>query len=359
MANIQDIVKDPDFIGLPIEEKKKVFAHFDSDFTTLAPEEQDKVVAHYSTPQWGWKNTVSAVARPTLEGLGMVGGGMVGTSAGPVGTAGGATLGFAGGKAAADLLDRGLGLKEPIKNIPEAISETGNDLKAGAEAEATGRVLGPVLSGVGKVAKGTLSAVAKVSPEEVTAMMKKPIDFFFSAPTKAEAEKVFGDAVEQAGIRPRTPEEIYDPESNKSLALNALDKARKLTAGSEPGDEAATELLHGKQANQAIVNAAKMVGDEAKKRAMTGYGKEISNALYELAPVMKGADKVYSDYKLADSFRSLPEEVNALRKSEIISNLLRPAAGATLPTVGKLVDLASTPAAKSAVKAAIAKYLGR
>lgn len=99
--------------------------------------------------------TISALARPALEATGALGGAaLAGASALPTGpgaalaAAGGGALGFAGGKAAADLLDRSLGVKPPIRSIGEAVKETGENIQDGAMAEAMGLGTGAALKAI-------------------------------------------------------------------------------------------------------------------------------------------------------------------------------------------------------------------
>ena len=118
------------------------------------------------------RGLISSVARPVLETAGGVGGAAIAglgaspTVAGviPAAAAGGA-LGFAGGKALADLVDRGLGIKEPIANISEAAGETVKDISSGAETEAMGHGTVKLLSGLEKVskpiAKGAISFLSQ------------------------------------------------------------------------------------------------------------------------------------------------------------------------------------------------------
>jgi hypothetical protein len=117
---------------------------------------------------------VSDLARPALETAGAIGGGLL-AGAGTVGlgpvaipaTVAGGGLGLAAGKAAADLLDRGLGIKKPIASYTDAAKETGGDIKAGAEAEAMGLGAGAAIKGVGNAvsAVGKRSMSAALGPE--------------------------------------------------------------------------------------------------------------------------------------------------------------------------------------------------
>lgn len=112
---------------------------------------------------------ISSMARPALEAGGMLAGGaLAGGAALPLGPAAipaaavGTGLGFAGGKAAADLLDRGLGVKPPIASAGEAVKETAKDLTQGAAAATTTLVPGGGMlreSLKGALSGGTMSAV--------------------------------------------------------------------------------------------------------------------------------------------------------------------------------------------------------
>lgn len=109
-----------------------------------------------SSSQPSWKNNLSTVARPVLEMGGAVGGSILaGGPETPLGIAGGA-LGYAGGKSAADLLSRSLGVQQPIQNLPQAIQETGQNVLQGGEMEAAGLGLGAAAGKVGEYAGPTM-----------------------------------------------------------------------------------------------------------------------------------------------------------------------------------------------------------
>jgi len=100
-----------------------------------------------STGQLAYRNVVRPVIAPTVETLGAVGGGMLGSPLGPPGIVGGAGLGYGMAKEALKLGDIYLGgmtpeqaQTQPVKNVLE-----------GATYEAGGRVIAPIISkGVGK-----------------------------------------------------------------------------------------------------------------------------------------------------------------------------------------------------------------
>ena len=97
-----------------------------------------------------WKYNVSNVIRPIAEGLGLVGGGIIGTAAEPgVGTVGGAALGYGIGRQGANLLDEKLGISKPA-TFKESATRSLNDMKTGAELEMGGQILGPMIGGAAK-----------------------------------------------------------------------------------------------------------------------------------------------------------------------------------------------------------------
>lgn len=111
--------------------------------------------------------TISKFARPALEMGGGILGGITGagttgvTVAGiPAGAAVGGALGLAGGKAAADLLDRSLGVKPHLQNMTEVAKETVGNLAYGAAGELTGQAVGKVAGSLAKTASPVVKDLA-------------------------------------------------------------------------------------------------------------------------------------------------------------------------------------------------------
>ena len=109
------------------------------------------------TPEWAVRHTnlyagvrtAKDIIDPVVEGVGLVGGGMVGSSAGPVGTVAGAGLGYAGAKRITKATDVALGLESP-ETAGTAFKQAGKDVVEGAAIEAGGQVLGKVAPPVAK-----------------------------------------------------------------------------------------------------------------------------------------------------------------------------------------------------------------
>lgn len=85
--------------------------------------------------------TISTVARPTLEGLGALGGGVLGEALGPEGAVAGGMGGYGIAREAANLLDQKLGLRKPLSNAGDVAHTLKQDLMGGAENEIAGGAL--------------------------------------------------------------------------------------------------------------------------------------------------------------------------------------------------------------------------
>jgi preprotein translocase subunit Sss1 len=86
--------------------------------------------------------------KPTLETAGLLGGGAVGTAAGPIGSVAGGGLGYAIGRQLSDRILEFLERKEAVTGKPpsttsEAFKEAGSDIATGAAIQAGGEVAGP------------------------------------------------------------------------------------------------------------------------------------------------------------------------------------------------------------------------
>lgn len=112
-----------------------------------------------TVPEWGRKNptlygiagAAYETASPLLEALGLVGGGIVGSGAGPLGTVAGASGGYATAKRLKKAVGTALGLEQP-ETIPESFMQTGKDVATGAGMEMGGQVLGKAIGGATQLA---------------------------------------------------------------------------------------------------------------------------------------------------------------------------------------------------------------
>lgn len=119
-------------------------------------------------------STISAMARPTLEIGGAIGGAaLAGATAAPsvVGAlpaaAAGGALGLAAGKSGADYLDRKLGLMAPIESAGQALGEIGGNIVEGVKSEAMGAGIGKIARLAKPIGKGLISATLGPSTKAV------------------------------------------------------------------------------------------------------------------------------------------------------------------------------------------------
>lgn len=134
-----------------------------------APQFQQQV------PQWGQENPrlyqAAQVARqygaPILEGAGMIGGGIVGAPAGPLGAVGGAGLGYGMARELVGAADVALGNK-PRQQLPEQATQAAKNVLEGATYEAGGRVLGDVAGVIGKL----IPESVKATPEKIASFLR-------------------------------------------------------------------------------------------------------------------------------------------------------------------------------------------
>jgi hypothetical protein len=135
-----------------------------------------------SLSQLLYRNIAKPVVAPTVEAMGAVGGGLLGTPLGPAGIVGGAGLGYGMAKEALKLGDIYLGGMTP----EEAQTQPVKNILEGATYEAGGRVVAPLISkGIGKAIDVFNAPVQKAAslaqlslgkdlPEVLTALRNAP-----------------------------------------------------------------------------------------------------------------------------------------------------------------------------------------
>lgn len=130
--------------------------------------EQDFGVSTQATEPTATQSVYQSVrpfVAPTVEALGSVAGGLLGTPAGPLGMLGGAGLGYGISKEAMELADVYLGGKKPREGAAQ-VSEPLRNILEGATYEAGGRVAAPL------IAKGAGKIMDIVSPSITSAQLK-------------------------------------------------------------------------------------------------------------------------------------------------------------------------------------------
>jgi len=106
------------------------------------------------------------ILTPTVEALGTVAGGLIGTPLGPLGTVSGAGLGYGISKGILENIDIAMGVKQPSKSMLEPAAESLKNVAEGATYEVGGRVVAPI------IAKGVGKAIDFLSPYVSSAELK-------------------------------------------------------------------------------------------------------------------------------------------------------------------------------------------
>jgi hypothetical protein len=341
MAITKDITTDPEFQALPFEEKRKFLQLADVEFSALPDVEQHKFMnaAGLNQPlvEKPIREEISKTARPILE----VGGGVTGAAlATPetlgAGTAIGGALGFAGGKATADLLDRGMGLKKPISGAKEALAETVGDVGYGASMQllngATEIALakGPqvarqfLIENFPKVAQ-TLTGVQKKYFARVLANPKILLPKSLGGPASLdEAGAAMGKAEESAfgaAAKP-TAKEINDPalSTARENAITAAESLNRIKENPQTifvnkkgvayqgedvlkDPETGAMILKGKRGTRAQIDMPSTKGSQ--KALLHQQEEELSKILEQYYPDVRKASGDYAESKAREQAMKL------------------------------------------------------
>ena len=168
LSNEQAIAKIEGYLGIKppeSEETARLAARYPAPLSAQIPGYGKPVPAakneqNLSLSQLLYRNIAKPVLAPTVEAMGAVGGGLLGTPMGPPGIIGGAGLGYGMAKEALKLGDIYLGGMTP----EEAQTQPVKNILEGATYEAGGRVVGQaVSSGVGKLMDLTQASTKKAA----------------------------------------------------------------------------------------------------------------------------------------------------------------------------------------------------
>jgi hypothetical protein len=253
------------------------------------------------------RDAIGDIARPLLEGGGAVAGGMIGSPMGPLGAAGGGVLGFAAGKAGADFLDRGLGRKPLLTNLPEAAREVGNNLVSGVAAEATGQAAGklipPLLRGFGNVGAKLGEWSTAIPEKDFYTVAKNPVSILPG--TLGKAGQKFESAMSNAGISSEmTPEAIERLRNPGKYAFDTFSKLK--TQGSITPQEA----LHGRQSLDAVYPVPNKKNG-SYIRMLDEMRDTFQSVIANSSPELKAASKDYAIAKSGSKFQSLFPRTNS------------------------------------------------
>lgn len=152
-----------------------------SEYLSSVPFETKLEAAKSEIPTWGvespnlygaygaTKKLYTTVGKPLIEAGGLIGGGVAGTAAGPLGTVAGAGLGYAMTKKITDIIDRKIsqleGIKRRGKSVKAETIQSLYDIKEGLQTEMLGQSIG---AGV----KGGIEAITARGAKRMTPAVK-------------------------------------------------------------------------------------------------------------------------------------------------------------------------------------------
>jgi hypothetical protein len=242
---------------------------------------------------------------PTVEALGAVGGGALGSMGGPLGTVAGAGLGYAGAKELLKFADTMAGQGGPKETLPQAAARQAQTALEGATMETGGRVIGPL---IGKAA-GAIADMRQIPAQKAATIARNALGpdmpEVLNALKSAQGQNVtagqaaaninsptFQALLDRAAQRdPRFLEALKS--SQGDISLNAL---AKLAGGATATETRATSELAKSNLNKVTgpiretalkrANLGQYVADEASARTandlavLTGSGTKIDPAQF-------------------------------------------------------------------------------
>uniref|UniRef100_A0A6M3KZ72 Uncharacterized protein n=1 Tax=viral metagenome TaxID=1070528 RepID=A0A6M3KZ72_9ZZZZ len=235
--------------------------------------------------------------QPTLEGLGMAGGGLIGSGVGPAGTVVGATLGYGIGKKTGEIINRGLSDKKPLPPLStnEVIGElkqSGEDLKTGAMMEMGGQALGKILpplvktalKPIGKVGSELIGKLTGTGGQSLKESYKRSPNYLGSLRNEITGEEVVDmaksaltslkdqrAAAYQDSLRKISGTGLAIPGQSQSLTINPDPIARKLV-------DLANQYRIGLRINQQgkyIIDTSQAAMGKAGRNDIEGIIKEV------------------------------------------------------------------------------------
>jgi hypothetical protein len=408
MADLASILKDPNYINANAATKAAIFdkwAPQDPNFANANAETQQAIRVRFGVaapapaapasappvpaPAGPTEPTTYAKVRdfvaPTLEALGAVGGGAVGSLGGPFGTVAGAGLGYATAKELTQAADKYAGYA-PKESLGEATARVAQNALEGAAMETGGRVLGQGLGYIGgKIAD--LRQIPKQKAAEIARNALGPdLDAVKNALSRAPADVTAAQAT--ADINSPTWQALLDRASKRDPRfLNALKESQgevsvnalaKLAGGATATEARGVAETAKKNLNTittpmresaiARANLGAQVANEADQRmahdiaTRIGTGSSIEPA--EFVAQATGAEKTLRSFgikplegaPLADKIQSIPKNP-AFAENDLVEGAANKVADAIRKWTGSngVIDANALEAIrKNAVDAAIA-----
>lgn len=368
MADLSSILTDPNYVNANAATKQAIFDKFsanDTNFTKANPATQDAIrvkfglspLAVETKPAAQEPSTYSKVRdfiAPTVEALGAVGGGAMGSIGGPMGTLAGAGLGYAGAKELIQAADKYAGYA-PQETMGQSTARVARNALEGATMEAGGRVLGQGLGYVG----GKIADLRQIPQQKAAEIARNALGpdlpAVRNALAQAPANVTAGQAT--ADIMSPTWQALMDraikrdprflgalKESQGEVSVNALSKLA--------GGATATEVRAGAETTKANINKVlEPVKESALKRANLGQSTaQYANDAERLAA--EAAQKVQDVRR----FEAAKPRAEALARTALIEKG-QPVGAAKYTYVGgdlpKLAERASAEAASGSLQAGV------
>jgi hypothetical protein len=375
MADLSSILTDPNYVNANAATKQAIFDKFsanDTNFTKANPATQDAIRAKFgvgvpmaaaapttsTAPAAQEPSTYSKVrdfVAPTVEALGAVGGGAVGSLGGPMGTVAGAGLGYAGAKELIKLADTVAGEGGPKESMVQAGVRQAKTALEGATMEAGGRVLGNVVGYVG----GKIADLRQIPKQKAAEIARNALGPDVEAVKNALAQSQGGVTAGQAtaDINSPTWQALMDraikrdprflealKESQGDVSVNALAKLA--------GGATATEVRAGAETTKANINRLmEPVKETALKRA--NLGQATAQYASDAERLAAEAGRKVQDVR---RFEAAKPRAEALARTALIEKG-QPVGAAKYTYVGgdlpKLAEQASAEAAAGSLQAGV------
>jgi hypothetical protein len=287
--------------------------------------------------------------RPTVEALGGAGGAVLGTALGPLGTVGGAGLGYGLAKGGLDVAEQVMGYKKPPESFSQSLAGGAKDVLEGATMETFGRgVVSPVIAKSAEYASKLknikfdqyLKAVGDKGDDIVNALRGRVQIVPGTAPTAGEAAAPVGSvglSVLQSRAR-QVPgaADIYASQEAQNVAARQAQEARAIAKF-----DASKQRIQGKidrglvnvtpgEIGSTLIDAAKAeqkaVRANVVQPAYDAAFEAAGNAKIDVSKVVNEAERIL-DRKLSsfatetapDTVRKLRGFVPSMPESEAVS----------------------------------------
>lgn len=288
----------------------------ENDFLASLPNKEE------ATPE---RDLLSKAYNVALPVGGSVLGGVVGTGIGPEGTFAGGALGYGGGKALADLIDRKRGMKAPL-TPKEIIPETAGNIAEGVQAEMLGQSAGAAVQGISKATGKGLSKFQQfLTGKPAQEFSRVGQDPGVLLPTVLGGPKSLADASAAYG---NYPKRIDVSDDTTDLMVNAY---RKATQGAQDYHLTDPEFI--KDSVKKLEPGEAYKAYQATQTVLKNMVEKKNPALFRSRVIFKDALKDY----LKDLDPSFGETVRNFARSALRSSMtdVLPSTKYGVPSIGR------------------------